>query len=214
METAPTQTKPTSVGYNIVKFIEEKAMTLLDIRLLTVQEYHLMAEIGILDEDERVELLGGQIVKMAAKGTAHGAGVKRTVELLQNLLGRLVLISVQDPVRLNDNSEPEPDIALVVPDPLYYEDHHPTPSEVYLIIEVADRTLRKDLGIKATTYALSGIADYWVLDVNNRQLHVFREPNQDGYQSIAVLGDDASISPLQFPDISFAVRDMLRPLQF
>ncbi|MEK0180512.1 MAG: Uma2 family endonuclease [Oscillatoriales cyanobacterium] len=187
-------------------------MTLLDIRLLTVQEYHRMAEIGILDEDERVELLGGQIVKMAAKGTAHGAGVKRTVELLQNLLGRLVLISVQDPVRLNDNSEPEPDIALLIPDPLYYEDHHPTPSEVYLIIEVADTTLRTDLGIKATIYAQSGIADYWVLDVNNRQLHVFREPTQDGYQSIAVLGDDASISPLQFPDISFAVRDMLRPL--
>jgi Uma2 family endonuclease len=187
-------------------------MTLLDIRLLTVQEYHLMAEIGILDEDERVELLGGQIVKMAAKGTAHGAGVKRTVELLQNLLGRLVLISVQDPVRLNDNSEPEPDIALLVRDPLYYEDRHPTPSEVYLIIEVADTTLRTDFGIKANLYARSQIADYWVLDVCDRQLHVFREPSQDGYQSIAVFGDDASISPLQFPDISFAVRDMLRPL--
>ncbi|WP_341734471.1 Uma2 family endonuclease [Microcoleus sp. EPA2] len=187
-------------------------MTLLDIRLLTVQEYQLMAEIGILEEDERVELLAGQIVKMAAKGTAHGAGVKRTVDLLQNRLGRLVLVSVQDPVRLNNYSEPEPDIALLVRDPLYYEDRHPTPSEVYLIIEVADTTLRTDLGIKATIYAQSGITDYWVLDVNNRQLHVFREPSQDGYQSIVVLGDDASISSLQFPDISFMVRDMLRPL--
>lgn len=189
-------------------------MTLLDIRLLTVQEYHLMAEIGILDEDERVELLGGQIVKMAAKGTAHGAGVKRTEKLLENRLGNRVLVRLQDPVRLNNYSEPEPDIAVVIPDPLYYEDHHPTPSEIYLIIEVADTTLRTDLGIKATIYAESGIADYWVLDVNNRQLHVFREPSQDGYQSIAVLGDDASISPLQFPDISFLVREMLRPMQF
>jgi len=192
---------------------EEKiAMNLLDIRLLTVQEYHRMAEMGILEADERVELLAGQIVKMAAKGTAHGAALKRTVELLQNLLWGLVLLSIQDPVRLNDFSEPEPDIALLVRDPLYYEDRHPTPSEVYLIIEVADSTLRTDLGIKATIYAQSGIGDYWVLDVNNRQLHVFREPNQDGYQSIVVLGDDASISPLQFPDISFMVRDMLRPL--
>ena len=187
-------------------------MTLLDIRLLTVQEYHRLAEIGILDEDERVELLAGQIVKMAAKGTAHGAVLKRTVELLQNLLWGLVLLSIQDPVRLNDFSEPEPDIALLVRDPLYYEDRHPTPSEVYLIVEVADSTLRTDCGIKATIYAQSGIADYWVLDVNNRQLHVFREPSQEGYQSIVVLGDDASISPLQFPDISFMVRDMLRPL--
>jgi Uma2 family endonuclease len=86
-------------------------MTLLDIRLLTVQEYHRMAEIGILEADERVELLAGQIVKMAAKGTAHGAALKRTVELLQNLLWGLVLLSIQDPVRLNDFSEPEPDIA-------------------------------------------------------------------------------------------------------
>ena len=187
-------------------------MTLLDIRLLTVQEYHRMAEIGILDEDERVELLAGQIVKMAVKGTAHGAAIARTKILLDNRLGEEIFVRLQDPVRLNDYSEPEPDIAVVVPDPLYYEDHHPTPSEVYLIIEVADTTLRTDLGIKANLYAQSGIADYWVLDVNNRQLHVFREPNQEGYQSIVVLGDDASISPLQFPDISFMVGDMLRPL--
>ena len=187
-------------------------MNLLDIRLLTVQEYHRMAEMGILEADERVELLAGQIVKMPAKGTAHGAALKRTVELLQNLLWGLVLLSIQDPVRLNNFSEPEPDIALLVRDPLYYENRHPAPSEVYLIIEVADTTLRTDLGIKATIYAQSGIADYWVLDVNNRQLHVFREPNQDGYKSIVVLGDDASISLLHFPDISFMVGDMLRPL--
>jgi Uma2 family endonuclease len=187
-------------------------MTLLDIRLLTVAEYHRMAEIGILDEDERVELLAGQIVKMAAKGTAHGAALKRTVELLQNLLWGLVLLSIQDPVRLNDFSEPEPDIALLVRDPLYYEDRHPTPSEVYLIIEVADTTLRTDLGIKANLYAQSGIADYWVLDVNNRQLHVFREPSQDGYQSRVILADGDSISLLRFPDCSFFVREMLRPL--
>ena len=189
-------------------------MNLLDIRLLTVQEYHRMAEMGILEADERVELLAGQIVKMAAKGTAHGAVLKRTVELLQNFLWGLVLLSIQHPVRLNDFSEPAPDIALLVRDPLYYEDRHPTSSEVYLIIEVADTTttLRTDLGIKATIYAQSGIADYWVLDVNNRQLHVFREPSQDGYQSRVILGDDKSISPLQFPDFSFMVGEMLRPL--
>jgi len=187
-------------------------MNLLDLRLLTVQEYHRMAEIGIIDEDERVELLAGQIVKMAAKGTAHSAAVTRTDKLLNNRLGQRILVRLQDPVRLNDYSEPEPDIAVVIPDPLYYEYNHPTPSEIYLIIEVADTTLRTDCGIKATLYAQSGIADYWVLDVNNRQLNVFREPSQDGYQSRVILGDDGSISPLQFPDISFMVGEMLRPL--
>jgi Uma2 family endonuclease len=189
-------------------------MTLLDIRLLTVEEYHRMAEIGILEADERVELLAGQIVKMAAKGTAHGAAIARTRILLENRLGAQVLVRLQDPVRLNDYSEPEPDIAVVVPDPFYYEDHHPTPSEVYLIIEVADTTLRTDLGIKAKIYAESGIADYWVLDVNNRQLHVFREPSQDGYQSRVILADGDSISLLRFPDCSFFVREMLRPLSY
>ncbi|CBN55082.1 MULTISPECIES: Uma2 family endonuclease [Kamptonema] len=187
-------------------------MTLLEIRLFTVQDYHQMIENGILNEDEKVELLAGQIVKMAAKGTAHNAAVKRTVELLQDLLGRLVLISVQDSIQLNDNSEPEPDIALLMRDPLYYEDRHPTPSEIYLIIEIADTTLRKDCGIKATIYAQSGITDYWVLDVNDRQLHVFREPSQEGYQSELILADRMSISPLHFPDTSFMVSAMLRPL--
>jgi Uma2 family endonuclease len=187
-------------------------MTLLDLRLLTVQEYDRMTEIGIFDEDERVELLAGQIVKMAAKGTAHGAAVKRTEKLLENRLGERVLVRLQDPVRLDNYSEPEPDISVVIPDPLYYEDHHPTPSEIYLIVEVADTTLRTDCGIKSKIYAESGIADYWVLDVNNRQLHVFREPSQDGYQSRVILADDASISLLQFPDFYFCVREMLRPL--
>ncbi len=186
--------------------------TLLEIHLFTVQDYHRMIETGIIDEDERVELLAGQIVKMAAKGTAHNAAVKRTVELLQDLLGRSVLISVQDSIQLNDNSEPEPDIALLMRDPLYYEDHHPTPSEIYLIIEIADTTLRKDCSTKATIYAQSGITDYWVLNINDRQLHVFREPSQEGYKSELILADSMTISPLHFPDISFLISEMLRPL--
>ena len=149
-------------------------MTLLEICLFTVQEYHQMIENGILDEDERVELLAGQIVKIAAKGTAHSAAVKRTERLLENRLGNQVLVRLQDPVKLNDHSEPEPDISIVIPDPLYYEDHHPNPSEIYLIIEFSDITVRKDCGIKATLYAQSGIIEYWVLDVSDRQLHVFR----------------------------------------
>ena len=184
-------------------------MSLLDIRLLTVQEYYRMVETGILDEDERVELLAGQIVKMAAKGVAHGATIKCTVELLRSRLGSLVLMSIHDAVRLDDYSEPEPDIALLVQDRRYYAGRLPNASDIYLIVEVADSSLRTDCGIKAKIYSESGIADYWVLDVNNRQLHVFREPSQDGYQSRVILAYDASISPLEFPDISFCVSEML-----
>ncbi len=185
---------------------------LLDVRLFTVKEYHQMAESGILNPEERVELLAGQILKMAAKGTAHESSITRTELLLRVLLGREVLLRLQSPVQLDDFSEPEPDIAVVRFDPLYYEDHHPNPSEIYLIIEVADTTLSKDCGIKARIYAQSGIADYWVLDVNNRQLHVFREPSENGYQSELILSDSRRVSPLAFPEVTIAVGEMLRPL--
>jgi len=186
-------------------------MTLLEIRLLTVKDYHSMIKAGIFNEDERVELIGGQIIKMAAKGTGHSAAVNRTVDLLRNRLAGLVSVRPQDPIQLNDLSEPEPDIAVVMPNPLYYEDCHPTPSEIYLIIEVADTSLNRDTEFKAGIYAQSGITDYWVLDVNKRQLYVFREPSQNGYQSQVILSENDTISPLAFPNCTIIVREMLRP---
>jgi Uma2 family endonuclease len=182
---------------------------LANLRLITVQEYHQMAEAGILDSDERVELLDGYILKMAAKGTAHSSATTRIARLMEQLLGDQVLLRLQEPIRLDNYSEPEPDIAVVQIDPLDYADHHPTASEVYLVIEVADSSLQKDCGLKALAYARSHILDYWVLDVTERKLHVFRSPSQDGYQSEIVLLEDAVISPLQFPNEIAIVRDLL-----
>jgi Uma2 family endonuclease len=184
---------------------------LSDVRLFTVKDYHRMTESGIFDPDERVELLAGQIIKMTAKGTAHEAAITRTERLLRNRLGEQVLLRLQSPIQLNDYSEPEPDIAVVTVDPLDYDDHHPTPSEVFLIIEVADSSLNRDLEFKATIYAQSKIRDYWVLDVNERQLHVFREPSETGYQREVILRDEATIFPLAFPNCLIIVREMLRP---
>jgi Uma2 family endonuclease len=186
--------------------------TTLNLRLWTVADYHRMAETGILDEDERVELLEGKIIWMSAKGTAHSSAVRRTYKLLENRLGNQASISIQDPIQLNQRSEPEPDVAVVQIDPLDYADHHPTPSEVYLIIEVADSSLKFDCETKAKAYAQAGIADYWVLDVVERQLYVFREPNEEGYQRKVILGEDARISPLQFADLQIVVLEMLPPI--
>lgn len=185
---------------------------LLDVRLFTVKDYHRMAEAGILDPDERVELLDGQIIKMPAKGTAHEAAITRTDLFLRERLGRGVLLRLQSPIQLNEYSEPEPDIAVAIPEPLFYENHHPTPSEVYLIIEVADTRLNRDTEFKARLYAQAGIADYWVLDVNERQLHAFQEPSPNGYQSEAILSAREAVSPLAFPDVTITVGEMLRPL--
>ncbi|BAY10671.1 Uma2 family endonuclease [Calothrix sp. NIES-2098] len=186
--------------------------TTLKLRLWTVEEYHRMAEAGIFAADERVELLEGKIIWMSAKGTAHRSAVGRTDYLLKNRLGNRAWVSIQDPVKLNERSEPEPDIAVVKVDPLDYADHHPTPAEVYLIIEVADSSLKLDCETKGKAYSKAGITDYWVLDVIGRQLHIFREPTEDGYQSEVILAEDRTISPLQFPDLQIAISEMLPPI--
>ncbi|HAG81958.1 MAG TPA: hypothetical protein DCL61_12520 [Cyanobacteria bacterium UBA12227] len=187
--------------------------TPVKLRLWTVEEYHRMAEVGILQPEKPVELIAGQIIeKMSPQRSSHAAAITRTNRILVNLLGEEILIRLQLPIQLNDHSEPEPDITLVRVDPLDYAAHHPTASDVYLIIEVADTTLKTDLQIKAKDYAQSGIPDYWVLNINSRQLHVFREPTQQGYQSEVILSEDESISPLQFPDCVVAICEILPPV--
>ena len=181
------------------------------LRLISVKDYHCMAEAGILRPEERVELVSGQILRLFAKGTAHSAAITRTRRLLESRLGEQVLIRLQDPIVLDDYSEPEPDIAVVVLDPLDYEDHHPTVSEVFLIIEIADSSLQYDCQVKAPVYAQSGIRDYWVLDVNARQLHVYRLPSPEGYQSVTVLAEEVVISPIAFPNCEITVKEMFCP---
>ncbi|MEG4071531.1 Uma2 family endonuclease [Microcoleus sp. Pol14C2] len=187
----------------------EGAFTL---RKWTVKEYHKLGEIGIFHPEERVELIEGNIIKISAKRTLHASATRRTATLLHNLVGNQAAVYNKSPIALDDNSEPEPDIAVVRIDPFDYATHHPTPSEVYLIIEVADSSLTFDREIKAKIYARSGIADYWVLNVNERQLHVFREPTENGYQSEVILAETASISPIEFPAFNIAIQAMLPPL--
>lgn len=185
--------------------------TTFNLRLWTVDEYHRMALTGILDSSERVELLEGKVIWKSAKGTTYCSAVGRTDYLFKEALKNRAWVSIQDPVALSNNSEPEPDIAVVKIDPLRYADHHPTPEEVYLIIEVADSSLKFDCDTKGKTYAKAGIADYWVLDVIDRELYVYRQPTPEGYKSKTVLSEDKTISPLQFPDLVVSVCDMLPP---
>jgi Uma2 family endonuclease len=185
--------------------------TTFNLRLWTVEEYRRMALTGILDSSERVELIEGKIIRMSAKGTAHRSAVGRTDYLFKEALKNRAWVSVQDPIALNANSEPEPDIAVVKIDPLDYADHHPTPEEVYLIIEVADSSLKFDCDTKGKAYAKAGIADYWVLDVIDRELYVYRQPTLEGYKSKTVLNEDKTISPLKFPELQVNIRDMLPP---
>ncbi|MEA5470193.1 Uma2 family endonuclease [Spirulina sp. 06S082] len=183
------------------------------LRLWTIEEYHRMAEVGILQPDEPVELISGQIIrKMSPQKSLHAAAITRTERQLRNGLGDRVLLRIQLPIELNSYSEPEPDIAIVQPDPRDYADNHPIVSQVYAIVEVADTTLRRDCSLKARNYANSGIEDYWVLDIENRQLHLFREPTSEGYNSESILSEDNEVSPLQFPELRIRIQEILPPV--
>lgn len=189
-----------------------KTANLLPLRLITVEEYHRMSEVGILQPDEKVELIAGQIIKqMSPQGSPHSAAITRSNRIFGKNLDDQVLVRSQLPVILNNLSEPEPDLALVKTEPLDYNDHHPTTEDVYLILEIADRTLKTDLQVKGIEYARSGIEDYWVLDINHRQLYVYRQPTEDGYQSQVILAENEQISPLKFPNCLIRVADLLRP---
>ena len=182
-------------------------LSLVNLRLITTADYHRMAEIGILGADERVELIAGQIIQKMPKGPAHSALCKRIEKLLEHRLGDRVLVRLQDPIQLNSYSEPEPDVAVVHPELNFYARCHPTPNEVYLIIEVADTTIDRDLGTKADLYAAAGIVDYWVFNITLQQLHIFRDPQANGYQRQLILRGQQSVSLLAFPHCTITVQE-------
>lgn len=176
----------------------------------TVKEYRQMGELGILNSDDRTELIEGQILVMAAKETPHVLGLRLLAVALDSVLeNQPFFVSTQDPIQLNDFSEPEPDLAIVRGTALDYADRHPNAQDLALVVEVADSTLKYDCEVKDKLYAQSGIEDYWVLDVKNRKLHIFRSPTPTGYTSHLILTPPNSIAPLAFPDRSVSLLDVL-----
>jgi Uma2 family endonuclease len=146
-----------------------------------------MAEVGLLAPDARVELIEGAIVDMAPIGERHIAAVMHLNHRLVEAVGKQALVSVQGAVRLGIHDQPQPDFAVLRLSADAYRKHVPTPADVLLLIEVSDSTQAFDLGAKALLYARHGIAEYWVVDVERSVLHVFREPNDDGYGEVLTL---------------------------
>ena len=175
----------------------------------TVDEYHKMAEAGIFAEDDRVELLDGEIVEMTPIGPAHAFGVKRLPRVFFVLLPDRAVLSVQDPIHLSDLSEPQPDFALLLPPDQRYKHAHPQPSDVLLVVEVADSTLEEDRRVKARLYARPGIREMWLVNLVDRRIEIYRDPSPDGYRSVVSVGPGGTVSPLAFPDLVLLVEDIL-----
>lgn len=183
-------------------------MNTTSVRLWNVEEYHRMIEAEILTTGDRVELLEGQIVQMSPQQPPHAATTQRVLKYFSCLLADRADIRVQLPITLRPDSEPEPDIAVVRIDSREYIGNHPTANDIFLLIEVADATLNKDRKQKARTYAKAKIADYWVLDVNARQVYVLREPGDTTYQQETILSGNDMLSPLAFPEIEVQVKQL------
>jgi Uma2 family endonuclease len=161
---------------------------------LSVMDYHRMGETGIIGPELRTELIDGEIIEMPPIGHPHAGTVKYLANWLKETLGRAAVVSVQDPVWLNDFTEPLPDIALLKPRADYYRNAHPGPDDVLLLIEVADTSLAYDRDAKLPRYARNGIAEVWLVDLAGQRLSIYRRPEGDGYAEVVSPDDLAAVA--------------------
>jgi Uma2 family endonuclease len=179
-------------------------------RLFTIDEYERMIEADIIHEGERVELLGGEILCMAAMGSKHAAAVRRAGKRLTIRLGDRASVSIQSPIHLPPCTAPEPDIALLRPRDDDYDTAHPEPDDVLLVIEIADSSVGIDTGSKLSRYAEAAIAETWIWNVRRGQATVYRDPQDGHYTSVSTVGRGGALTPLAFPDLTIAVDEVLR----
>lgn len=164
-------------------------------RLFSADEYRRLPRAGILGEDDRVELIEGEIVEMAAVGSRHAACVKRLNALLGQSLAKNAIVSVQDPIHLSDNSEPEPDLALLDLREDFYAGGHPAPEDVLLVVEVSETSVEYDSEVKLPLYARAGIPEAWLVNLPEQRIEVHSHPIDGEYrQSTRYRSGDSLVS--------------------
>ena len=178
-------------------------------RRFTVDDYHRMADAGILAEDDRVELVAGEIVQMSPIGDRHMSAVNRTNRVFSRIVGDRALVSVQNPVSLPPYDEPEPDIALLRPREDDYARGKPGAADILLVVEVADSSVTYDRQTKLRRYAAAGVPEAWLLDLPGDALEVHREPGPREYALIRRCYRGEQIAPQALPDLAVAVADLL-----
>src|SRR5262245_12791778 len=184
------------------------AYDILQRNRLTVAEYYRMAESGILAPDARVELIAGALIDMPPIGSPHAVTVDYMADVLRSACGGQAIVRTQNPVFLDLHSEPQPDIALLRPRPDFYRSSHPTPADVFLIIEVSDSSLAYDTQIKLPLYARHGIPEVWLADLPNRRFIVYRTPTPTGFQDTQMLTELSTVTPLLLPGVSVDLSDL------
>jgi Uma2 family endonuclease len=175
---------------------------------LTVRDYYRMAEVGILPPEARVELIDGEIIDMPPIGSRHAGTVEHLAHILRQTVGDGAMIRTQNPVRLDEYSEPQPDLTLLRPRSDFYKSSHPLPSDVLLVIEVADTTLRYDRGVKAALYARHGIPELWIVDLEGQAILRYREPTHGVYGAADEIDVGAAVTVASIPGVQFDLGEL------
>ena len=175
---------------------------------ITVDEYYRMSEVGLLAPDARTELIDGEVIDMAPIGSPHSGKLDRLNYLLLAVLGESARVRIQHPVRLDRHSEPQPDLAVVLPREDFYESRHPLPTDTLLIVEVSDSTLRLDLNVKVPLYARHQVPEVWVVDLEHNGIHFFRSPQNGVYIDATFTDKPAVVALTALPGVTVDLSEL------
>jgi Uma2 family endonuclease len=178
-------------------------------RWFTVDEYYRMAQAGILTKDDHVELIEGEVIEMSPIGSRHAACVKRLNTILNRLVSQQMIISIQDPIYIDEFSEPEPDVALLRSQEDFYVGSHPIASDVLLVIEVADTSVEYDRKKKLPLYAQAGIPEVWLANLPEDRFEIHTQPLNGKYQSVIIVRRGESIKSQTITDLNIDIDEIL-----
>ena len=178
-------------------------------RLFTVNDYHQMVVAGILSEDDRVELLNGEVVEMSPVSPSHVSVVNRLCRVFSRRCDDDVIVSIQNPIQLNEHWAPQPDLALLRARPDFYSLTLAQPEEVLLVVEVASSSAEKDRMVKEPAYANAGIVEYWIVNVPQDVIEVFTQPASGGYKTIKQVKRGEKLSPLLLSTVTLRAEELL-----
>jgi len=170
--------------------------------------YHKMAELAIFQESDRLELIKGEIIEMSPVGTRHAACVNRLNQLLGKKLPSETIISVQNPIVLTNNSEPQPDLVILKYRQDFYANQHPHPEDILLLIEVSDSSIDYDKNVKIPLYAENQISEVWLVNLNDNSVEIYQKPYRNYYQSIQKLSAINIISLNNFPEVEIKISEL------
>ncbi len=178
-------------------------------RVFSVTEYHQMVEAGILTENDKIELINGEIITMSPVGSIHAGCVNRLSALLSTMLQKQAIVSIQNPIQADDYSEPEPDLAMLKPRSDFYSESHPQPADVLIVIEVSDSTLDFDKEVKLPLYAKAGISEAWIINLPEKTVEIYTTPQTGIYRKLELFKADERLVTSAFSQLSITADQVL-----